>query len=90
MQLRSRLMIAITEAVSGWRVTQTEAANRLGVTQPRLNDLLRGRVGKFSLDALVALAARAGLAMHLEITLAARSPHRYSPTAVSVARGEKQ
>jgi predicted XRE-type DNA-binding protein len=71
MKLRSSLMIAISEAVSGWRVTQTEAANRLGVTQPRLNDLLRGRVGKFSLDALVALAARAGLAVHLQITLAA-------------------
>jgi len=71
MRLRSRLMIAISAAVLGWRVTQTEAARRLGVTQPRLNDLLRGRVGKFSLDALVALAARAGLAVHLEITLAA-------------------
>jgi predicted XRE-type DNA-binding protein len=71
MKLRSSLMMAIGEAVSGWRVTQTEAAMRLGVTQPRLNDLLRGRIGKFSLDALVALAARAGLAVHLEITLAA-------------------
>ena len=62
MKLRSRLMIAITETVSAWQVTQTEAARRLGVTQPRLNDLLRGRVGKFSLDALAALAARGGLA----------------------------
>jgi predicted XRE-type DNA-binding protein len=70
MRLRSSLMIAINEAVSGWGVTQTDAARRLGVTQPRLNDLLRGHVGKFSLDALVALA-RAGLAVHLEITLAA-------------------
>jgi predicted XRE-type DNA-binding protein len=70
MKLRSRLMIAITETVSAWQVTQTEAARRLGVTQPRLNDLPRGRVGNFSLDALVALAARAGLAVHLEITLA--------------------
>ena len=71
MRLRSRLMIAIREAVSAWGVTQAEAGRRLGVTQPRLNDLLRGRVGKFSLDALVALAARAGLAVHMEITLAA-------------------
>jgi prevent-host-death family protein len=62
MKLRSSLMIAISEAVSAWQVTQTDAAKRLGVTQPRLNDLLRGRVGKFSIDALVALAARAGLA----------------------------
>jgi len=52
------MMMAITETVTAWHVTQIEAARRLGVTQPRLNDLLRGRVGKFSLDALVALAAR--------------------------------
>jgi predicted XRE-type DNA-binding protein len=71
MKLRSNLMIAISEAVASWGTTQTDAARRLGVTQPRLNDLLRGRVGKFSLDALVALAARAGLAVHLEITMAA-------------------
>src|ERR1700740_2116092 len=71
MKLRSSLMIAISEAVSGWRVTQTEAARRLAVTQPRLNDLLRGRVGNFSLDALVALAARAGLSVRMEITMAA-------------------
>jgi predicted XRE-type DNA-binding protein len=71
MKLRSSLMIAISEAVSAWHVTQMDAARRLGVTQPRLNDLLRGRVGKFSLDALVSLAVRAGLAVHLEITLAA-------------------
>lgn len=71
MRLRSSLMIAISEAISAWQVTQSEAARRLGVTQPRLSDLLRGRIGKFSLDALVALAARAGLAVRLEITLAA-------------------
>ena len=71
MKLRSRLMIAISEAVTAWDITQMEAARRLGVTQPRLNDLLRGHIGKFSLDALVALAARAGLAVHLEITMAA-------------------
>ena len=71
MKLRSSLIIAIIEAVSAWGMTQTDAARRLGVTQPRLNDLLRGRLGKFSLDALVALAARAGLAVHLEIQSAA-------------------
>jgi predicted XRE-type DNA-binding protein len=71
MRLRSSLMIAINQIVSAWGMTQADAARRLGVTQPRLNDLLRGRVSKFSLDALVALAARAGLAVHLEITLTA-------------------
>jgi len=71
MRLRSSLMIAIGEAVAAWCVPQARAAKRLGITQPRLSDLLRGRIGKFSLDALVALAGRAGLAVHLEITVAA-------------------
>jgi predicted XRE-type DNA-binding protein len=53
-------MIAISEAVAAWDVTQVEAARRLGVTQPRLNDLLRGRIDKFSIDALLELAVRAG------------------------------
>jgi len=43
------------------------AARRLGVTQPRLNNLLRGRVQNFSLDALVDLAAKAGLSVRLDI-----------------------
>lgn len=71
MKLRARLMIAIGKALAGWHLSQAEAAKRLSVTQPRLNDLLRGRIGKFSLDALVALAAGAGLAVHLRITKAA-------------------
>ena len=57
--------------MTAWHVPQSEAAARLGVTQPCLNDLVRARVGKFSLDTLVALAARAGLVVHMEITLAA-------------------
>ncbi|HEY3778978.1 MAG TPA: XRE family transcriptional regulator [Rhizomicrobium sp.] len=43
MTLRSRLLIAIEERVRSWKVTQSEAARRLGITQPRLNDLLRGK-----------------------------------------------
>lgn len=67
MTMRSNVIIAIEQTVRGWNVTQTEAARRLGVTQPRLNDLLRGRVQNFSLDALVDLAARAGLSVRLDI-----------------------
>jgi len=68
MEISSDLMIAIQEAVADWALTQAEAAKRLAVTQPRLNDLLRGRIGKFSLDALVALATRAGLAVRIEVS----------------------
>jgi predicted XRE-type DNA-binding protein len=54
-------MIAIQKAVSKWGFTQAATAKRLGLTQPRLNDLLRGRTNKFSLDALVNIAMAAGL-----------------------------
>ena len=67
MRLRSKLANAIRNAVEGWQLTQVQSAARLGVTQPRLNDMLRGRLERFSLDALVGLADRAGLAVRLEI-----------------------
>lgn len=60
-------MIAIQQAVADWRMTQAEAAKRLGVTQPRLNDILRGRIDNFSLDALVVLAAQAGLSVEWRV-----------------------
>ena len=71
MRARSQIMIAIEEEVRSWDLTQAKAAERLGVTQPRLNDLLRGKVDKFSLDALVELSARAGLAVTVGIAKAA-------------------
>lgn len=71
MRLRSELMIVVKQVVVGWELTQTEAARRLDVTQPRLNDLLRGRIGNFSLDALILLAERAGLKVRVQIEQAA-------------------
>lgn len=71
MSMRSALLIAIEQKVRGWKTTQADAAQRLGVTQPRLNDLLRGRIANFSLDALVALAEKAGLSVKLNIADAA-------------------
>jgi predicted XRE-type DNA-binding protein len=67
MTLRSDLMRAIRKEVQGWAEPQTAAAKRLGVSQPRLNDLLRNRINKFSLDALVTLACRAGLTVKLDV-----------------------
>jgi predicted XRE-type DNA-binding protein len=67
MRLRSELMIAVQEAVASWGLTQAQAAQRLDVTQPRLNDLLCGRISKFSLDALSVLAERAGLSVRVQI-----------------------
>ena len=71
MKLRSELMIRIRGQIADWKTTQALAARRLGITQPRLNDLLRGQINKFSIDALVALAAKAGLVVRLDIAAAA-------------------
>ena len=71
MTMRSNLMIAVDQRVRGWNITQAEAAHRLGITQPRLNDLLRGKIDKFSLDTLIDLATRAGLSVRIDIAQAA-------------------
>jgi predicted XRE-type DNA-binding protein len=67
MKARAEMMIAIRESVEAWDTTQAAAAKRLGLTQPRMNDLLRGRINKFSLDALINLATRAGLSVRVEV-----------------------
>ena len=64
---RSELITAIRQAVKQWKLTQAAAAKRLGLTQPRLNDLLRGRIDKFSLDALMNIATAAGLRVKVEV-----------------------
>lgn len=65
--LRSELMTRVERFVKRGGMTQTEAARALGVTQPRLNDLLRGKIDKFSLDALVNMLGHAG--MRVEVTV---------------------
>ena len=66
MTMRSDLMIAIQRKVAGWEVTQAEAARRLH-HPTRLNDLLRSKIDKFSLDMLITLASHAGITVRLEI-----------------------
>ena len=60
LRMRAALMRQIAELVRKKGGTQAEAAERCGVTQPRMNDLLRGRISRFSLDALVNVAAALG------------------------------
>ena len=63
---RSMLMIAIEQRIkeNGW--TQAEAAKRFHVTQPRVSDLLNGKINKFSLDALVNMLPAVGLMFELK------------------------
>jgi predicted XRE-type DNA-binding protein len=65
--MRSDLLSSIEKVVESWKVPQGEAAKRLGITRPRLNDLLRGKMSKFSLDMLAMLATRAGLKVQLSV-----------------------
>lgn len=71
LRLRSELMVRIADYFEASGVTQAAAAKALGLTQPRLNALLKGRIDLFSLDALVNVATRAGLNVRLVVRKAA-------------------
>jgi predicted XRE-type DNA-binding protein len=65
--LRSQTMIALVQWFNASGLTQAAAAKTLGVTQPRLNQLLKGKIEIFSLDALVNMATSAGMRVGLSI-----------------------
>ncbi len=67
MKLRSQLMSALKERIARSGMSQAQAAKQLGVTQPRISDLMRGKIQLFAIDALVNLATAAGL--HVEIVV---------------------
>lgn len=71
MRVRAELMIVVQRYVEKRDETQSQTAKRLGITQPRLNDLLRGRIEKFSLDALVNMLARVGRQVNVTVKKAA-------------------
>ncbi len=71
LKARADLLAAVVKRVKSWEMPQEAAAARLGITRPRLNDLLRGKLGKFSLDALVNLTGAAGLTLEFKIGEAA-------------------
>lgn len=68
MALRVELMIKLRERLQVEGLTQSEAARRLGVSQPRISSLLKGAWREFSMDMLLTLATRAGLHPQLQIT----------------------
>jgi predicted XRE-type DNA-binding protein len=70
LRARAELMQKIAERLKQHEWTQAEAANRCGVTQPRINDLLRGRVSRFSLDALVNIATALGCRVRVDLEAA--------------------
>jgi predicted XRE-type DNA-binding protein len=71
MKVRAALMIALKEHIAAEGLSQSEAAKLLGVTQPRISDLMRGKIALFGLDTLVNMAAAAGLHIKVQIAKAA-------------------
>jgi len=68
MRARSELMLAIEKRVKEWDLPLEDAARRLGLTRPRLSDLMGRKINRFSLDALVNIATASGLALHIEVS----------------------
>ncbi len=71
LKLRSLLMIELERRIKLEKWTQAQAAKRLGVTQPRISNLMRGKINAFSLDLLVRMATTAGLRVKMQVRKAA-------------------
>lgn len=71
LRLRAALMMRIEDFYRRSGMTQAEAAKLLGLTQPRLNALPKGKIGLFSLDALVNILGRAGMSVEIKVRKAA-------------------
>ena len=71
MKMRSKLMMELSKYVERHDLTQAEAGKLFGVTQPRISDLIRGKISLFGLDVLVNMASKAGL--HIELRVLERA-----------------
>lgn len=67
LQMRATLMSDLRDYIDNEKLTQTEAAEKLGISQSRISDLVRGKWDKFSLEMLITLEARLGRKVNLEL-----------------------
>jgi len=72
LQMRSQMMTALRKFIEKEELTQADAANRLNLSQPRISDLIRGKISRFSLDALVNMLSDAGLEVDFRIKPASK------------------
>ncbi len=70
LRIRSALMATVRQVITDREMTQAEAATLLNVTQPRISDLMRGKIDLFSIDTLVEMLSRAGVRIELRTTVA--------------------
>jgi len=68
LRIRAKIMMVLTDYIQGKKITQFRAARIMGVPQPRISDLLRGKIGSFTIDTLVKMLTAAGLKVDVEIT----------------------
>lgn len=72
LKARSDLMIRLSKLIDSRGLTQADAAALFGVTQPRISDLVRGKIDRFSIDTLIAMLGHAGVKVQIVVGRAAR------------------
>ena len=72
LRLRSELMIQLSRLLKERQLTQARAAKLFGVSQPRISDLVRGKIHRFSVDTLIAMLGHAGV----HLSLVVRKPRK--------------
>ena len=65
LKIRTDLMIRLSKLIETRRLTQAQAAHLFRVTQPRISDLVRGKIERFSIDTLVAMLGHAGVGVQI-------------------------
>ncbi len=81
MKLRTLLMLALRDHIEQKGLSQAQAAKLLDVTQPRISDLMRGKIGLFAIDTLVNMLAAAGLGVEMRIDTRRSKGARRKPAA---------
>ena len=72
LRIRAKMMMALAELIRTRKLTQARAARIMGVSQPRISDLVRGKIGRFTIDTLVNMVTAAGL--KVDVAIAAGKP----------------
>ena len=67
LKIRTNLMIRLSKLIEARRLTQAQAASLFAVTQPRISDLVRGKIDRFSIDTLVAMLGHAGVPVQVVV-----------------------
>lgn len=68
LKIRAQLMNALTQYINKKKLTQSEAAEVFDVTQPRISDLVRGKIERFTIDMLVNMLARSGKHLNVKVS----------------------